>query len=170
MAASRADRCPPASRANLESLLSGELARPLPAQITALAEATRARHGQVVAAVLAYGSCLRDGVLADRIVDLYLLVDSYRTFHRHWLLRWANVLLPPNVYYLEIPFQGETLRAKYAVVSLADFARLTTPRAFHPYFWARFAQPCALAYAREDAVRQSVIDALPGGGNWCRSP
>ena len=33
-------------------------------------------------------------------------------------------------------------------------------RDFHPYFWARFAQPCGLLYARDAAVRERVVAAL----------
>ena len=125
-----------------------------------LADAARERHGTAVRSVLVYGSCLRDSVVADRVVDLYLIVDSYRAVHANPLLRWANALLPPNVYYLEVPFEGEVLRAKYALVSTRSFARLTTARAFHPYFWARFAQPCALAYARDADAEEAMVDAL----------
>ena len=37
-----------------------------------------ARHGQAALGILFYGSCLRSGDDLDGLVDLYLLVDSYR--------------------------------------------------------------------------------------------
>jgi hypothetical protein len=64
------------------------------------------------------------------------------------------------VYYLRVSEGEHTVQAKYAVVSLADFARLTSPRAFQAYFWGRFAQPCALVYAADEAARQAVTEAL----------
>ena len=39
-------------------------------------------------------------------------------------MRALNALLPPNVYYIEAPFEGRTVRAKYALLTLAQFERL----------------------------------------------
>jgi hypothetical protein len=70
-----------------------------------------------------------------------------------------NAWLPPNVFYLEIPAQEKTLRAKYAVVSTEDF-ECGTRRWFHPYLWARFAQPVRLLYVRDEAVRRRIHFSL----------
>ena len=128
--------------------------------IAAIAEVARRRHGESIAAVLAYGSCLRDGITEGRVVDLYLLSDDYRGEHQGAAMRALNRLLPPNVYYLEAPFEERTIRAKYALVSLPHFERLVSPNTLHPYFWARFAQPTALAWARDRMVRERVVTAL----------
>jgi hypothetical protein len=128
--------------------------------IAAVAAAARHRHGEAIAAVLAYGSCLRDGVTDGRVVDLYLLSDTYRGANQGVVMRTLNRLLPPNVYYLEAPFEGLTVRAKYALVSLPHFERLVSPGTLHPYFWARFAQPTALAWVRDDRTRERVVTAL----------
>ncbi len=125
-----------------------------------MAGAIRARHGDTVAALLFYGSCLRDRVDADRVLDFYLFVDRYRDFHRHWGAAALNALVPPNVYYIEAPFEGRVLRAKYAVLSLGALARQTAPGAFQPTLWARLAQPCALAYARDAGAEAAVRKAL----------
>jgi hypothetical protein len=71
----------------------------------------------------------------------------------------ANRVLAPNVYYLESPVAGRTVRAKYAVVSLDQFERGMT-HWFHPYLWGRFAQPCGLLYAADETVRRRVVRAL----------
>jgi hypothetical protein len=71
-----------------------------------------------------------------------------------------NKLLPPNVYYLEIPFEDRMIRAKYTVLSLADFHRGASIRWFHSYIWGRFAQPTGLLYARNDQVAERVQQAL----------
>lgn len=126
------------------------------APLAALVEAARQRHGGVQA-VLFYGSCRRDGVTTDRIADLYLLVASYREAHGSLLTAVANHLLPPNVYYLEATCEGSVYRAKYAVVTLAQIRRRVSPRALHPYFWARFCQPTAIAWCDDDATRQACV-------------
>lgn len=153
--------------ADLEELRRRETAQPVAAPIAAISEAARRRHGGGVAAVLFYGSCLRLGSDADKIVDLYLLVDSYTACYGRGFAALTNWLLPPNVFYIETPFEGRTVRAKYAVVSLADFDKGAGGRWFHPYLWARFAQPCRLAWCRDDAVRASVTAALAGSARKC---
>src|SRR6185436_10616026 len=65
----------------------------------------------------------------------------------------------PNVYYLELPFAGRIARAKYAVMSLEQFER-GIERWFHPYLWARFAQPSGLLYAADQSVRHRIVAAL----------
>lgn len=126
----------------------------------AAADAVRARHGASIDAVVYYGSCLRDGWRDDRIVDFYVLVQRYGDFYESRLSAVLNAVLPPNVFYLETPFQGRMVRLKYAVMSLAAFERGTSDAAFQPTFWGRFAQPCALAFARDDAVTARVADAV----------
>lgn len=146
-------------RPRLTALVAAELDRPVHPAVAAIAEAARAAQGTAVAAVLFYGSCLRDGYAEDMLVDLYVLVDDYRAVHRSWAMRWLNRLIPPNVYYLETSHHGRPVRAKYALVSLAQFERRMRPEVSNPYFWARFAQPAGLAWWRDDAVRARVVAA-----------
>jgi hypothetical protein len=145
--------------ATLTELIDGELALETPPAITALAEAARHRHETAVLAVLLYGSCLRGGEV-DGVVDLYLLTDGYGAVHGNPLARVANRLLPPNVYYLETDFDGQKVRAKYAVVSLDQFQRLVSPQTLETYFWARFAQPARLVWVRDQETRAMVVAAL----------
>lgn len=144
-----------------EAQLRAETAKPVEASITTIAAAAHQRHGTAVAAVLFYGSCLRQNSTAGKIVDLYLLVDNYREAHAWRLSALLNWMLPPNVYYLEtLNEEGIVIRAKYAVCSLADFAAGAGGRWFHPYIWARFAQPCRLVYCRDDPTRMAIITIL----------
>lgn len=131
-----------------------------PAGVTHLREILCERYGDTVLAVLFYGSCLRHRDPWDGIVDLYVVVDDYRRAYPSRLLRVLNKKLPPNVFYLEAPFQGRTLRAKYAVLSLQDLQCGTSMRWFHSYLWGRFAQPTALIYARDVTVAKQVFTAL----------
>jgi hypothetical protein len=115
-----------------------------------------ARHGQAAQGILFYGSCLRSGDDFDGLVDLYLLVDSYSKAYQGFVPALLNALLPPNVFYLEREFEGQTVRTKYAVLSLADFQKGTSTRWFHSYLWGRFCQPTAILYARNDEVAELV--------------
>lgn len=152
-----------AARDSLRAAIGAEAAQPIGDAASALVDAIRHRHGASAAAVLFYGSCLRRGdptAAEDPVYDFYLLVDDYRRAYQGALAALANAVLPPNVFYIETPWRGRTLRAKYAIVSLAQFRRAVSPRAFHSYFWARFAQPVRLAHARDEGVRALVVAAL----------
>jgi hypothetical protein len=118
-----------------------------------------ARHGQAAQGILFYGSCLRTGDDLDGLIDLYLLVDSYRKAYSGTGVGPAilNALLPPNVFYLEREFEGQTVRTKYAVLSLADFLKGTSKRWFHSYLWGRFSQPTGILYARSEKVADLVL-------------
>lgn len=131
----------------------------VPPGFSALAEAARERHGEAVRAVLLYGSCLRTGNVHDGLADLYLLVEDYRSAFNDHALAFLNYLLPPNVFYLEVLFQGQLLRAKYAVLTLSDFHK-GTERWFHSYLWGRFSQKTILLYAHDDHVAHQVQQAL----------
>jgi hypothetical protein len=127
----------------------------------ALIATIMSHYGEAVQAVLYYGSCLREGDELDGIVDLYVLVDTYRSAYPGRLLPAVfNKILPPNVFYLEIPFEGGTVRTKYAIFSVTDFQRGASRRWFHSYVWGRFAQPAGLLYARTPEVEDRVINAL----------
>ncbi len=144
----------------LSRALLVEAAQPLHPAVAAISEAAASRHGDAVSAVLFYGSCLWNGYDEGKLVDLYVLVDDYRTAHRHPIAKLCNWALPPNVYFLETEFQGRAVRAKYAVISLADFRRGATGRWLHSYIWARFAQPSAIARSRSDDDRAEVAALL----------
>jgi predicted nucleotidyltransferase len=158
-----------ARHGDLEALRREETSQAVAPPIAAISEAARARHGDAVAAVLFYGSCLRLGGDEDKVVDLYLVVDSYRAAYGAGLRALLNWALPPNVFYIETPFEGRRVRAKYAVVSTADFAAGAGGRWFHPYLWARFAQPCRLAWCRDEAAREAVVAGLAGATRKCLS-
>jgi hypothetical protein len=141
-------------------MVEAELAQSVSPGTHALAARLRERYGDAVRGVLFYGSCLRGGDDFNGVVDLYVLVDKYRDAYANPALALVNHLLPPNVFYLEAAVGERVVRAKYAVLSLRDLARGTSAGTFEPYFWARFAQPCALVYAADAQVRREVVTAL----------
>ena len=144
---------------DLFRLVAEESEAQVSAPILAIAEAARLRHKAIVA-VLFYGSCLRQPGDEGKIVDLFLLAEHYKYAHSSRIARVMNALLPPNVYYVEGLFDGRRVAAKYAVVTLAHFEALVTPCTLQPYFWARFAQPTVVLWARDNAIRRRVHAAL----------
>lgn len=155
---------PPEARRQLEATVLGELTAPVHPTTVAFAERIRSRIGRSAAAVLFYGSCLRRG--GDRppdeaeILDFYALVDDYRSAYPRRLVAWANRLLPPNVFYIEESIDGRRLRAKYAVISLRQFARGVSQRSVQVALWARFAQPSRLVCVRDAEARHATGRAL----------
>jgi len=137
-----------------------QISQPVPPAIKALSGKLLAIYGKAVEAILFYGSCLRTGDDRGGLVDLYVIVDHYRSAEPRRFLAALNKLLPPNVFYLEVPFENRIVRAKYALLSLTDFKRGTSRRWFHSYIWGRFAQPVGLLYARNDRMIQQVQSAL----------
>ncbi len=149
-----------ANQSDMRKIIERQCSRDLDPAVVALADAARAQLGGSVAAVLAYGSCLRGVSTRESLVDLYVLVTSYGDAHASRAAQIANRILPPNVYYLEADHLGDTLRAKVAVVSLDQFASKVRNTTQNPYFWARFAQPCTIAFANDETTREQVVDAL----------
>jgi predicted nucleotidyltransferase len=128
--------------------------------VHALAETLVAKYGESVQAVVFYGSCLRSGDDRGGMVDLYVIVDSYRSTYRSRAWALLNKILPPNVFYVEISAEQRVVRAKYAILSLPDLERGTSTAWFHSYLWGRFAQPAALLYARSPEAAERVHAAL----------
>src|SRR3569623_2461630 len=101
-----------------KEMVRAELAEPVDPRVAAIAAAMAALHPGAARAVLFYGSCLRERALEGLMLDFYLIVSDYRDAYRGLWLKLANDLLPPNVF----PFAEGGLAAKYAVMSVADFA------------------------------------------------
>ncbi|MGE4323872.1 MAG: hypothetical protein AB7E60_12705 [Sphingobium sp.] len=136
--------------------VAAELAAPADPRAIAMAAALAARYPQAARAVLFYGSCLREASLDGLMLDFYLIVSDYpAAYGKSWLVR-ANRLIPPNVF----PFEHDGLIAKYAVLSVADFARLCGSGADNVSVWARFAQPSRLLWAADAAARHAVTGAV----------
>jgi hypothetical protein len=138
--------------------------------LAALIASLHERFGDSLGGVLFYGSMLRSGDRDEtQLLDLVVIVRSYRGAYRGWALRLANAILPPNVFYLETltaPDEGEpsTVRAKFAVFSLDDLEAYTASDCLQPWLWGRLAQPVALAWAADDACRQRIETAVEEAG------
>jgi hypothetical protein len=108
--------------------------------------------------------------MREGMVDLYCLVDDYHAFYgSRRLLAWAGAVLPPNVSHVLVATGEGPLRAKVAVMSVAQF-RWAARHALGMSIWARFCQPVVLCYARDAqasaAVREAVADAVATAAWW----
>ncbi|MCX2560746.1 hypothetical protein OQ252_04925 [Acetobacter farinalis] len=120
--------------------------------------------------VLFYGSGLRSGIHADTLLDFYVIVHNQSDWPRGRLACLANTLLPPNVEYRELSIGGRLLRAKIAILTLAQFRRLTRFSALNTTVWARFSQPVRLVWQRDaaaaHALRRCVMRATLTAARW----
>lgn len=132
-------------------------------ELAALRKELQRRYGLALRGILFYGSCLRSGNALDGLVDLYVVVDRYRSAYGNALTALANALLPPNVFYLEVPVPAGRVRCKYAVFSMRHLLQGTSPRWFQSYLWGRLAQPTAILYAADDRARGELLQALGQG-------
>ena len=126
----------------------------------ALVAEIRRKHGGKEKALLFYGSSLRAGEASGKMLDFYVLVDSYRDVHGIGLKQLGSFLAPPSVHYCEANGpDGERLRSKYSIVSLSAFRRRTRGAALESMLWARVAQPTLLICDDPD-LREDLLDTL----------
>lgn len=140
----------------LEAIYRAELSGPVVEGALRVANAIRERHGAAVVALLFYGSCLRRST-TEGVLDFYAITRDYRGAYGS---AWPALLgraLPPNVHYVEMPEQD--LRAKYALISLADFARQASAGSLDCRVWSRFCQPARIAWVRDDETREELVTA-----------
>lgn len=141
-----------------------------PARVTAVMETIRARHAGHVLAMIYYGSSLRDLDNPDKMLDFYVLVDSYRAVHGAGFRALSNKLIPPAVYYLEqVGPDGALSTCKYSLLSLPEFEKRCTPKTLLSQVWGRFSQPCAVLWAKDDstlnriwAARVAAVETMAG--------
>lgn len=133
----------------LERRVRAALAREIRPEVAAFARLLGEDAGAL--GVLFYGSNLRTGSL-EGVLDFYVLLPGPQR-ERIW----------PRVSYREWEYEGQTLRAKIATMSLEQFARAASGRSRDTTIWARFVQPSALIWAHDgeagDAIAGAVRDA-----------
>ncbi len=105
-------------------------------------------QGAGALAVLFYGSNLRTGSL-DGVLDFYVLLPGDEAV-RIW----------PKVSYHERGHDGQTLRAKVATMALSTFEKAASGELVDTTIWARFVQPSALVWARDEASRTAIGKAV----------
>ena len=149
----------PDAFATLRNQVALELQQPVRPAVAWLAEEIARRHGETVLGVLFYGSALRDET-DEGVLDFWVIVDDYRAAYGNRIHALINRVAPPNVFYLEREYDGSTLRTKYGVIDRNAFEKGTSQSAWHPYIWARFAQPARALACRDEQARTFIEAAV----------
>lgn len=131
---------------DLPGRIAAALARPVEPEVQGFAE--RLAVPAKAAGVLFYGSNLRTGSL-DGVLDFYVLTAG-RQADRIW----------PRVSYHEWEHAGVVLRAKVATMALETFRAAAAGALIDTTVWARFVQPCALVWCRNEAAADAITDAV----------
>ena len=132
----------------------------LPPRAAHICDMIEAKHAGRVQAFIYYGSSLRDLSNPEKMLDFYVIVDSYRKTHKSPLRAALNVLIPPAVYYLEREGEdGVVSTCKYSIISLPAFERRCSAKALLSQTWGRFSQPCALLRPASETARARITKA-----------
>jgi len=149
------------SRKQLTNFINRHLNQLAPSDLQPVSALLLEKYADALQAIVYYGSCLRSNNPYDGLIDLYVLVDQYaKAYPKKPVAAFANWALPPNVFYLETGTGEQTIRVKYALLSISDFEKATSPAWFHSYIWGRFSQPSRLLYARNAQIKQRLVAAL----------
>jgi hypothetical protein len=143
----------------LRAQVALELDQPVPPAVAWLAEEIAKDYGETVLGVLFYGSGLRDQTDAG-VLDFWVIVDDYHAAYQNRLQAMINRVAPPNVFYLEREHDGCILRAKYGIIDRSAFEKGTSLDAWHPYVWARFAQPVRALACRDEEAKTFLTSAV----------
>ncbi|UVI39858.1 hypothetical protein [Qipengyuania spongiae] len=131
---------------SLRDRVTEALAQDVRPEVAAFASKLGAEAGAL--AVLFYGSNLRTGSL-EGVLDFYVLLPGPQV-ERIW----------PRVSYREWRHERSILRAKIATMSLAKFRAAAAGETRDTTIWARFVQPSALAWTRDQEAAESVQEAV----------
>ena len=148
----------------VRAILETEQSATPPARAIAMAEAIRAKHGDTVQAFVFYGSGLREADNIEKMLDYYVLTQSYKDVHGFGPKALASFMLPPSVHFLEaVDPNDQPMSSKYSIVSLPAFERRVSGGAREPMIWARFSQPCLIMSCVDEHIRKSLISDLANG-------
>ena len=140
-------------------ILSEENILPNP-RVSKICKTIIKRHPERVKAVIYYGSSLRDLDKPDKMLDFYVIVDSYRKTHKSLVRAFLNYLIPPAVYYYETLDKNNILiKCKYSIISLPAFEKLSGEKSFLSMIWGRFCQPCSILYSESSTITDRLITA-----------
>jgi hypothetical protein len=155
-----------------EAVRAHAFASPLPPEVREAAAAIARQGGDGVLAVVFFGS--RKTRPSDdpwSAHDFFVITRGYRAFYDSLrgagalrrspaLVTALNAWLPPNQVSLQPAVQGGSLRAKCAVISMPALLRETGARRRDHFCAGRLFQPVGVAFARDEAAAEAVLDAL----------
>ncbi len=129
-----------------------------PQRVTDVMTLIRDRHAERVEAMVYYGSSLRELDNPEKMLDFYVLVDSYRKTHGTGIRALLNRFIPPAVYYVEHVSRddGTISTCKYSILSLSQFEKRCGKGAFLSQVWGRFSQPCAVLWSKNETILNRV--------------
>jgi len=128
------------------------------ARVTSVCEAIAARHLGRVQAFMYYGSSLRDLDDADKMLDFYVVVDSYRKTHKNPIRAGLNRLIPPAVYYYEQEDENGILSTcKYSIISISEFEKRCGADALLSMVWGRFCQPSVMLFPKSELIAERLM-------------
>lgn len=140
-------------------IMKSEQITPSP-RVKTVCDAISARHASRVQAFIYYGSSLRDMDNPDKMLDFYVIVDSYRKTHKNPIRAMLNALIPPAVYYHEMVHQdGVKTTCKYSIMSIKAFENRCSPRALLSMTWGRFSQPCIVLFPTDQSTEDRLFAA-----------
>ena len=145
-----------------------------PAEAVSAAREIARLGGEAVLGVLFFGS-RKTSPSSDpwSAYDFFVLTESYARFYRSLagqralfrnpgLIASLNAWLPPNQISLKPVVEGRVVRAKCAVIDLERLLRETSRQRSDQFCAGRLFQPVALAFSRDAASAERVLDALVG--------
>ena len=132
--------------AALQARIATNLARSMVPEMRRFAARLGEESGAL--AVLFYGSNLRTGSL-EGVLDFYVLLPGP-----------VESGIWPRVSYHEWADGEHALRAKVATMTLETFRAAASGELLDTTIWARFVQPSALAWTRDEAAGERVIEAV----------
>ena len=130
----------------LDRRITTALSTPIQPAVRAFAHHLAQDRGAL--GVLFYGSNLRTGSL-EGVLDYYILLPGAQA-EKIW----------PRVSYHEWEYESEPLRAKVAVMALECFASAASGETLDTTIWARFVQPSALIWQRDDNAGREIAKAI----------
>ncbi len=146
-------------RSPIQQILADEYIEPI-TRIEAVCADIRSRHPDRVQAFVYYGSSLRDMEDPEKMLDFYVLVDSYRKTHKNPIRVILNKLFPPAVYYHAMDHaDGVRTTCKYSIMSLTAFERRCSSSAFLSVTWGRFSQPCVILFPNDEVIKTRILTA-----------
>jgi hypothetical protein len=142
---------------SIADILSEENVTPN-ARVTSVCEAIAARHPGRVQAFMYYGSSLRDLDDAEKMLDFYVIVDSYRKTHKNPIRAGLNRLIPPAVYYYEQEDENGVLSTcKYSIISINEFEKRCSAGALLSMVWGRFCQPSVMLFPKSELIAERLM-------------
>jgi len=128
-------------------------------ELAPFVEHFRAQFEGRLLAVVFYGSRLDPAMATETsFYDFYLVCDDVKDLFPRWRDRRLLHLLPPNIYYLELPGEGEKkLACKYCVITLPDLKEQVGELAKDLYHLGRFSKRLQLLWWRDGFDRDEVL-------------